>query len=310
MIINHNISGLNSARQFQMHTRKFDRSLERLSSGLRINRGMDGPADLAISEKMRSQIRGLKAASRNAQDGISFLQTAEGWLNESAEILQRMRETSIQMSNGLYGKEDRELIKVEMNQLIDEFDRIAEQAEYNGMSILKGGFRNPKGAGEEGVNQSEGGVNEEMMNEGEGISLHIGANYNERVKVFIGNMSSSALGLTEGEGESRKLSVDYSTQDGANESIQKLDSALNIVNREKANIGAYQMRLEMVSRSLEVASENIQAAESRIRDTNIAEEMVEYVKSKILLESSAALSSQANIKPLVAIRLLERSLFR
>lgn len=319
MIINHNLPAMYAERQFQINSSRMDRGMQRLSSGLRINRGLDDPAGLAVSEKMRSQIRGLQVASRNAQDGVSFLQTAEGWLGETTEILQRMRELAVQSANGLYSREDRQQVQTEIQQLVDEVDRISTQAEYNGVLLLKGGFRNPEANAEQSaepasentamrrVNPIESGqiTHHELVNEGGGVALHIGANVDQRERVYVENVSATALGLAENEGEPRTLKVDYTTQEGANQAIGKIDSALFYVNRQRADLGAYQLRMEMSSRGIDVAAENLQAAESRIRDADMAEEMVDYVRARILTESSASILAQANMKPWLVVRMLD-----
>jgi len=216
-------------------------------------------------------------------------------------------------------------VQTEIRQLVGEIDRISNQAEYNGMAVLKGGFRNPDmakaavaapakaapaaGAGGSAMRDvppvdSSKAVHHQLVNEGGGVALHIGPNMDQRERVFIENVSAAALGLAEGEGKDLKLAVDYSTQEGANKAIGKIDSALNYVNRQRADLGAYQMRMEIASRGNEVAAENLQAAESRIRDTDMALEMVQYVRSKILTEASGSLLAQANMKPLIVNRLL------
>ncbi len=322
MIINHNLSAMNARRHFSLNSSSMDVSLQKLSSGMRINRGMDDPAGLAVSEKMRAQIRGLNVASRNAQDGVSFLQTAEGWLSETTEILQRMRELSVQTANGIYTQEDRSQIQTEINQLVDEIDRIASQAEYNGMRILKGGFRNPdaaknaapatKGDGKNSAMRpiptvdSSKAVNHDLVNEKGGVAIHIGANTDQREIIYIENVSAAALGLADGDGDNKKLTIDYSSQEGANKSIATIDGALHVVNRQRANLGAYQSRLEIASRGTDIAAENLQAAESRIRDTDMADEMVRYVKSRILTEASGSLLAQANLKPMIITRILDK----
>ncbi|MDH4129008.1 MAG: flagellin [Spirochaetota bacterium] len=324
MIINHNISAINAHRVFNINAENLQKSIEKLSSGLRINKGLDDPAGLAVSEKMRAQIRGLHVSSRNAQDGISFLQTAEGWMSETTEILHRMRELAVQTSNGIYTSEDRQQIQVEIEQLVDEVDRIASQAEYNGMRLLKGGFKNPnvKDTVAAAPTTKEAGSNSAMrvvpkLEPGQGtpndlanppdggVALHIGPNMDQREKIYIENMSAAALGLADGEDKTRKLKVDYSSQDNANQAIGKIDAALNYVNKQRADLGAYQMRLEITSRGIDVAAENLQSAESRVRDTDMALEMVQYVRTKILTESSASLLNQANMKPFIVKKLLE-----
>jgi flagellin len=322
MVINHNLSAMNAQRQFQNNALSMHKSLEKLSSGLRINKAADDPAGLAVSEKMRAQVRGLNVAMRNTQDGISFLQTAEGWLTETTDLLQRARELSVQSANGIYTDEDRMQIQVEINQLVDEVDRIASQAEFNGLKMLKGGFGQPAGAGaakDAGAAKGEPNSATRMappveagqgnphapVNKDGGLSIHLGPNMDQRESIAIGDMSAPALGLADGVGDARTVKIDVKTQDSANQSISKLDAALFVVNRQRANIGAYQNRLESATKGLGIAAENLQSAESYIRDTDMAHEMVNYIRSKILTESSGSLLSQANMKPMIVARLLE-----
>ncbi len=325
MIINHNISALYAERMFSLNSASQSKNIEKLSSGMRINRASDDSAGLAVSEKMRSQIRGLNMASKNIQSGISFIQTAEGWLQETTMILQRMRELAVQSSNGIYTREDRLQIQTEIRQLVDEVDRISSQAEYNGLKLLKGGFRSADSekaqppADEkatansaqrpiQAVKQGDLSQQHTLVNDGGGVAIHLGPNMDQREKVYIGNMSSAALGLSKGpvatDGK-RELSVDYLSQDGANKAIGTIDSALFVVNRQRADLGGYQARLETADKGINVAAENLQASESYIRDTNVAKEMVNFVKNKILTETSASLLSQANMKPYIVGRLLE-----
>jgi len=323
MIINHNMSALNAHRSYTWNSISLQKSLEKLSSGMRINRASDDASGLAVSEKMRSQIRGMNQAIRNTQDGIGFLQTAEGWLSETNDILQRMRELAVQSANGIYTSEDRQQIQVEINQLVDEVDRIASQAEFNGLKMLKGGFARPDGAkasdsapkpkeGEKSsamrsappVEPGQGNPHTPVNAEG-GVYIHMGPNTDQREKIYISDMSAPALGLADGIGKDKKLKMDYSSQDGSNKSISTIDAALYVVNRQRADIGGYQNRLESATRGMAVAAENMQSAESHIRDTDMALEMVKYVKSRILTESSASLLVQANMKPFIVARLLE-----
>jgi len=322
MIINHNISAINAHRNYTLNARELQTDLERLSSGLRINRASDDASGLAVSEKMRAQIRGMNQAIRNTQDGISFLQTSEGWLGETNNILQRMRELAVQSSNGIYTNEDRQQIQTEINQLVDEIDRISSQAEFNGLKMLRGGFDRPDAAKSQpatdaGKNEPTSaqrkipqvepgqGTAHTLVQQDGGVYIHMGPNMDQRSKIYIGNMSAAALGLSDGDGDSRKLKVDYTTADTSNQAINKIDAALYVVNRQRADIGGYQNRLESATRGMEVAHENMISAESHIRDTDMALGMVRYVKSRILTESSASLLVQANMKPFVVAKLLE-----
>jgi flagellin len=262
------------------------KNMEKLSSGYRITRAADDASGLAVSEKMRSQIRGLNMASRNAANGISFIQTTEGYLQESQDVLQRIRELAIQASNGIYTPEDRMMIQVEVSQLIDEVDRIASHAQFNGMNLITGRFARPMG---------ENIVTASMW-------FHIGANMDQRERVFIGTMTSVALGIR--EMASQKI-MSISTMTNANMAIGILDDALMIINKQRADLGAYQNRLEMSMIGIDVGAENLQAAESTIRDADMAEQMVSYTKNQILVQSATAMLAQANVKPQVVLQLLQ-----
>ncbi len=340
MIINHNLSAMNAERQFKINNFHTQKNIEKLASGMRINRAGDDAAGLAVSEKMRSQIRGLNQASRNAQDGINFIQTTEGWLNETTAMLQRMRELAVQAANGTYTYEDRLQIQTEIKQLVDEVDRIASQAEWNTLKLLRGGFRREptdenrnKGIGPRGwdyekaklqadppvrpIEPMEPDPSQHFLARGDdvlladdkgGIYMHIGPNMDHREKFYIENMSAYSLGLAKGayslDTEKRELNVNYLSQDGANQAIAQLDSALFIVNRQRADLGAYQNRLEHAVKGIDNAAENLQASESFIRDTNMANAMVEFVKNQILAQSSASMLAQANMKSQVILKVL------
>ncbi|TFG83384.1 MAG: flagellin, partial [Spirochaetales bacterium] len=253
---------------------------------MRINRAGDDASGLAVSEKMRSQIRGLNQASKNAANGISFIQSAEGYLQETQDIIQRLRELSVQASNGIYTAEDRMQIQVEVSQLIDEVDRIASHAQFNGMNLLTGRF-----AREDGENMVTGSM-----------WFHIGANMDQRERVYIGTMTAKGLGVKEVSSESI-LSLE--SPDGANRSIGVLDAALKKVNKQRADLGAYQNRLEHAIKGIDIGAENLQAAESRIRDADMASEMVQYTKDRILMQASSAMLAQANQKTASVLQLLQ-----
>ncbi len=284
MIINHNLSAMFAQRSRSVVTTGLDKNIEKLSSGLRINRAGDDPAGLAVSEKMRSQIRGLNQASRNAADGISFIQTTEGYLQESQDILQRLRELSVQASNGIYSSEDRMQIQVEVSQLVDELDRIASHGQFNGMNLLTGRFARELG---------ENVVTASMW-------FHIGANMDQRERAFIGTMTAAGLGVR----ASDNSFVSLSSPENANRTIGIVDAALKKVNKQRADLGAYQNRLEHAIRGLDVGAENLQAAESRIRDADMAHEVVRYTTNQILLQSSTAMLAQANLTPQSVLQLL------
>jgi flagellin len=237
-----------------------------------------------VSEKLRSQIRGLQQASRNAGDGISFIQTSEGYLQETSDILQRLRELAVQSANGIYTAEDRMMIQVEVSQLVDEVDRIASHAQFNGMNMLTGRF-----AREDAENVVTGSM-----------YFHIGANMDQRERVFIGTMTATALGVKDLNNE--PLSI--STPNSANSAIGTVDAALRQVNKQRADLGAYQNRLEMAIVGIDIGAENLAAAESRIRDVNMAEEVVDFTKNQILVQSSTAMLAQANQQPQSVLQLL------
>lgn len=284
MIINHNLSAMFAQRSRSVVTTGLGKNIEKLSSGLRINRAGDDPAGLAVSEKMRAQIRGLNQASRNAADGISFIQTTEGYLQESQDILQRLRELAVQASNGIYSSEDRMQIQVEVSQLVDEVDRIASHGQFNGMNLLTGRFARELG---------ENTVTASMW-------FHIGGNMDQRERVFIGTMTAVGLGVR----ASDNSFVSLSSPENANRTIGIVDTALRKVNKQRADLGAYQNRLEHAIRGLDVGAENLQAAESRIRDADMAHEIVRYTTNQILLQSSTAMLAQANLTPQSVLQLL------
>lgn len=285
MIINHNLSALFAHRSLKQTNVVVNKGMEKLSSGLKINRAGDDASGLAVSEKMRSQIRGLRKASENAENGISLIQVAEGYMQESQDVIHRLRELAIQASNGVYSSEDRLQIQVEVSQLVDELDRIASHAQFNGMNLLTGRF-----AADTGENL----VAASMW-------FHIGANMDQRERVYIGTLTTHGLGIrTLGSDEF----ITVRNADSANRAIGILDAALKKINWQRTNLGAYQNRLEHSIRGLDVGAENLQAAESRIRDADMALEMVGYTKNQILIQSSTAMLAQANMKPQSVLQLL------
>ncbi len=286
MIINHNISALNTSRVNGLNDLYSQKSMAKLSSGMRINKAGDDASGLAVSEKMRSQIRGLNQASRNASDGISFIQTAEGFLQETSDVLQRLRELAVQSSNGIYTSEDRMQIQVEVSQLVDELDRVASHAQFNGLNMLTGRFAQYTGANS---------VTSSMW-------LHIGANMDQREQVFIGTMNSSALGVRQ---VSTGNIMSISSPEQANRNIGVIDQALKRVNKQRADLGAYQNRLEMAVRGIDIGAENLQASESRIRDVDMAKETVEFTKNQILSQASNAMLAQANQRTQGILQLLQ-----
>jgi flagellin len=286
MIINHNMSALYANRQLGVNQLDVSKNIEKLSSGQRINRAGDDASGLAVSEKLRSQVRGLNQAERNIQNGVSFIQTSEGYLQETQDILHRMRELAVQGANGIYSSEDRMQIQVEVSQLVDEINRIASHAQFNGMNILTGRFARDTVAGAAGVMQ-----------------LQVGANMDQSEKLYIGTMTANALGLQGAQGNAGD-SLTISSPDAANQSIGKLDNALKIVSKQRADLGAYQNRFEMASKGVAIASENLQAAESRIRDTDMAAEMVQFTKNRILSQAGNAMLAQANTQTQGVMQLL------
>jgi len=284
MIINHNMSSLNADRVLNYKTKQLDKSMEKLASGLRINRAGDDASNLAVSEKLRSQIRGLNQARKNIENAVSFIQTTEGYLDETQTILHRLRELSVQAANGIYTPEDRAQIQVEVTQLVDEVNRIASHAQFNGMNMLTGRFAENSAA--TGDNQ---------------MFFHVGANMDQREVVYIGTMTAAALGI---EDLTTKQAITLSTADSANKAIGVLDQALKRVSKQRADLGGYQNRFEIASQGVAVAAENMQAAESLIRDTNMANQMVEYVKDNILVQAGTAMLAHANTKPQSVLQLL------
>ena len=280
MIINHNLSAINSHRTLKFQNWNGDKNMEKLSSGMRINRAGDDASGLAVSEKMRAQVRGLRQAERNAEDGMSLIQTSEGYLHELSELVQRVRVLAVQSSNGIYTAEDRQMIQVEVSQLIDEVDRIASQAEFNTLKLFQGDFA--------------------RSSRTSSMWFHIGANMHQRERVFIGTMTAKALNLVDQQG----AKVTLSTAARANDAIGVMDAALFTINKQRANLGAYFNRLGHTAKGLMNAYENIQASESRIRDVDMAEEMTDFTKNQILVQSGTAMLAQANVRPQNVLQLI------
>lgn len=281
MIINHNVSAMFANRALNLQSSNVNKNIERLSSGLRINRAADDASGLAVSEKLRGQVRGLNQAERNIQNGVSFIQSTEAYLQETQDILHRLRELSVQAANGIYTSEDRMQIQVEVSQLIDEVNRIASHAQFNGMNMLTGRY---------------------SQNGDSAMNFQIGANMDQNERVYIGTMTAESLGLQAIQGSGESISI--SSPEQANLTIGTLDSALRVVSQQRADLGAYQNRFEMASIGIATAAENLQAAESRIRDVDMASEMVEYVKNQILVQAGTAMLAQANTQPQSVLQLL------
>ncbi|WP_300758764.1 flagellin [uncultured Brachyspira sp.] len=277
MIINNNISALNANRQLNLTGNSMTKTIAQLSSGMRINTAGDDASGLAVSEKMRSQYRGLQQATRNAQNGISFIQTTEGYLNETTNIMQRMRELAIQSANGIYSDSDRALIQVEVNQLVAEVDRIASQAEFNKMNMLTGRFA------------ADGQTP---------MTFHIGANMDQRVSINIGSMTAANLQV----GGDTPISI--SSVETANQALGRIDEGIQMVVAQRAELGAVQNRMESMVKSLMIATENTIASESVIRDADMASAMVAYTREQILQQTGAAMLANANIKNQSIMRII------
>ena len=284
MIINHNMSAEYANRTLKNRDAAVAKNIEKLSSGMKINKGGDDASGLAVSEKLRAQIRGLNQASKNISNAVSFIQTTEGYLQETQDIMHRMRELAVQSANGIYTNEDRMQIQVEVSQLVDEVNRIASHAQFNGMNLLQGSFARPTG---------DNTVTASMW-------FQVGANVDQREQVYIGTMTAAALKLE--TDQNTPMSIE--SPDAANGAIAVIDSALNVVSKQRADLGAYQNRFEMAVKGVDTAAENMQAAESLLRDTNMAQEMVDYTKNQILVQSSTAMLAQANTRPQSVLQLL------
>ncbi|CDQ42121.1 flagellin Hag [Virgibacillus salexigens] len=289
MIINHNIAALNTHRQLSSNNGAVQNSLEKLSSGLQINKAGDDAAGLAISEKMRGQIRGLEMASKNSQDGISLIQTAEGALNESHAILQRMRELTVQASNtGTQETEDLEAIQDEIGSLIQELggtgesQGISDRTEFNGKTLLNGDLST------------------------DGVTFQVGANAGQQLTVEIADMSAEGLGVNEisvvAEGESGESEALDSA--GYDAILTSIDEAINKVSTQRSDLGAVQNRLEHTINNLGASAENLTAAESRIRDVDMAKEMMNFTKNNILTQAAQSMLAQANQQPQGVLQLL------
>ena len=264
MVVQHNLQAANTNRQLGITTSAQAKSTEKLSSGYKINRAADDAAGLSISEKMRSQIRGLNKASSNAQDGVSLVQTAEGALNETHSILQRMNELATQAANGTNTTVDRSAIKAELDQLTSEIDRIQSTTQFNTMNLLDGTFSGAKNK----------------------MKLQVGALSGQSIDFSIANMCASKIGL--------KATLSVSTFTKAGSYMKSVQDAIEVVSKQRSAMGAIQNRLEHTIANLDTTSENTQSAESRIRDTDMASEMVTYSKNNILAQAGQSMLAQAN----------------
>nr|ACB05819.1 flagellin [Clostridium botulinum] len=274
MIINHNLNAMNAHRQMAINTGNNGKAIEKLSSGLRINRAGDDAAGLAISEKMRGQIRGLNQVSRNSQDAISLIQTAEGALNETHSILQRMRELTVQAANDTNVTVDRENLQKEVAELQSEINRIASQTQFNTKSLINGA----------------------VSEDAKAMTFQIGANSGQTIKLTIGSMDAKTLKVD-------NIKLD-DTAANITKQIATIDSAINSVSKERAKLGANQNRLEHTIANLDNSAENLQAAESRIRDVDMAKEMMNFTKTNILTQAAQAMLAQANQAPQGVLQLL------
>jgi len=269
MVISHNLNAMNAHRQMKTNTSNTGKAIEKLSSGLRINRAGDDAAGLAISEKMRSQIRGLNQGSTNAQDGISMIQTTEGALNETHSMLQRLKTLAVQSANGTYQNSDRDLIQKEVAQLQSEITRIADQTEFNGQKVL---------------------------NSTNTVKFQVGNKDGQVISVTMAKMDATTIGVG---------SITLATSAGATAALGSIETAINTVSKHRATLGAVQNRLEHTIASTDTTAENLQASESRIRDTDMAKEMMEYTKSNILTQAAQSMLAQANSAPNSVLSLLQ-----
>ncbi|MFJ9254551.1 flagellin Hag [Bacillus pumilus] len=322
MRINHNIAALNTLNRLSANNGASQKNMEKLSSGLKINRAGDDAAGLAISEKMRGQIRGLKMASKNAQDGISLIQTAEGALTETHSILQRVRELVVQAGNtGTQQGEDLTAIKDEITALVEEVDGISNRTEFNGKKLLNGTFN---GVGTPGTpanpptdpDDPSTGTPAVPATPGDALVFQIGANATQQIKVNIQDMSAAALGVTDADGAvetgksvkdidvSKFETIAADDDGGFDDQLAIVDGAIKQVSAQRAKLGAVQNRLEHTINNLGASSENSTAAESRIRDVDMAKEMSEFTKNNILSQASQAMLAQANQQPQNVLQLL------
>lgn len=280
MVINFNQAAAFSSRMENINTSNVLKTSKELSSGMRINSAADDASGLSVSERMRSQIRGLNQASRNVMNGTSMLQTAEGFMQSTTDILQRIRELAVQSANGIYSDEDRAMLQTEVEQLVSEVDRISQIAEFNGMTLLSGRFAE------------------------DGIKLQVGANADQNFTVKLADMSADALGLKGAGQDGTEQTISLADPDSANMALATIDEALKTVNKNRADIGASMNRMEMTKKGIDIASENISASESRIRDADMAKTITEHVRNQILQQSSTSLLSQSQVNSQAVLKLL------
>jgi flagellin len=275
MIINHNMSSINAHRVLKFKGWDTQRSTAKLASGERITKSSDDASGLAVSEKMRTQINGLRQAERNTENGLSFIQTADGFLDQVANVLQRIRVLAVQSANGIYSNSDRELMQLEVSQLVDELDRVASQAEFNRFKMLLGDYARESTVGS--------------------MWFHVGPNKDQRERAYIGTMTAAALRIEQ---------VTVGTVADSNEAIGLADNALEKLFKQRADLGAYANRMEITAKGLMSAYENMQAAESQIRDVDMAEEMIEFTRNQILETAATSMLAQSNLRGQNVLRLL------
>lgn len=281
MIINFNQSAAFANRIANLNDANAQSSMNALSSGKRINAAKDDASGLAVSTKMKSMIRGLNQASRNIADGSSMLNVASGYLQETTDILQRIRELAVQSSNGIYSDEQRSMVQIEVSQLVSEIDRIASSATFNGLQLFTGKFATGN----------------------ESITLHIGSQADQQISFNLESATAEAFGLKNAQGTGESLSI--TSPDEANMAIATVDEALLRVSRQQALIGANQNRMEIAKQGIDIASENMAAANSRIEDADMAEKLVEFSKNQLLSQSSLAMIAQANLQSQNVLALLK-----
>lgn len=281
MIVNFNQSAAFASRIANINDMNVQNTMNALASGKRINSAKDDASGLAVSTKMKSMIRGLNQASRNIADGSSMLNVASGYLQETTDILQRIRELAVQSSNGIFSADQRSMIQIEVSQLVSEIDRIASSAMFNGLQLFTGKFATGN----------------------EAITLHIGSQTDQQISFNLEAATSESFGLKNMQGTGESLSI--SSPDEANMAIATVDEALLRVSRQQSLIGANQNRMEVAKQGIDIASENMAAANSRIEDADLAEKLVEFSKNQVLSQSSLAMIAQANSQSQSVLSLLK-----
>lgn len=281
MIVNFNQSAAFASRIANINDMNVQNTMNALASGKRINSAKDDASGLAVSTKMKSMIKGLNQASRNIADGSSMLNVASGYLQETTDILQRIRELAVQSSNGIYSDEQRSMIQIEVSQLVSEIDRIASSATFNGLQLFTGKFATGN----------------------EAITLHIGSQADQQISFNLEAATAESFGLKNVQGSGESLSI--SSPDEANMAIATVDEALLRVSRQQSLIGANQNRMEVAKQGIDIASENMAAANSRIEDADLAEKLVEFSKNQVLSQSSLAMIAQANSQSQNVLALLK-----